>query len=209
MEKKEEIKAKNIVDQYYPALMLFLVFTFANNLLQGFIRSFSIELLLYIIMWAFLTIQTTFAFKRIKEVEPKNYPVWALLSDCLDILIAIYVCAAIGGVSGWDGKHELSSFLHLSIPFLILSVNQFTWFILVKNFDVPALFRISILFCGMLAVTISESVSHCFGNLVAVVSLIVVLGILRVINKAPKPFQDMATSIWTFVKRKLNYPQHA
>lgn len=209
MEKNEEIKAKNIVDQYYPALMLFLVFTFANNLLQGIIQNFSIVLLLYIIMWAFLTIQTTYAFKRIKEVEPKNYPTGALLSDCLDISIAIYVCAAIGGVSGWGENHELSSYLHLSIPFLVLSINQFIWFILVKNFDVPAIYRIGILFCGMSMVTISEAISHDFWNLVAIVSLIVVLGILRTIDKAPTPFHKIATKIWDSVKRKLKYSQHA
>lgn len=203
METKEEIiTTKKIVDLYYPTLMTFLVFAFADNLLRGIIHDFSIELLLYAIMWLFLVIQTTYAYIRIKEVDPLKYPTKALVSDCLDILIAIYVCSAIGGVFGRSEGNELSSYLHLSVPFLILSVNQFFWFVMVKKFDIPAVFRICILFFGMLAITVSELICHSFWNLFAVSFLIVLLGILRAINKAPGKFGDTITKIWYEVKRR-------
>lgn len=194
---------KQIIDLYYPALMLFLVFTFADNLLRGIIQCFSLELLLFIIMWLFLTIQTTFAYIRLKDINSKEYPTGALLSDCLEIIIAIYVCAAIGSVYSRGETHELRSYLHLSIPFVILSINQFTWFIIVRKFDIPAIFRICILFCGMIAVSISELINHSFWNLLIIVGLIVLLGILRAIDKAPKPFSKLATRLWTTVKKKV------
>lgn len=202
METNEKNKTKLIVNLYYPALMLFLVYTFADGLLRGIIQNYTIELLLYLFMWIFLTVQTTFAYIRIKNVDPKDYSTMALLSDCLDILIAVYVCAAMGGMYGINENNELSSYLHLSVPFLILSVNQFSWFVMVKKFDIPAIFRISILFFGMLAISVSELICHSFWNLFAVSFLIVLLGILRAINKAPGKFGDIVTRIWYEVKRR-------
>ena len=61
---------KRVIKIYYPALMLFLVFTFANNLLIGVIQNCSLDLLMYNFIWLFLVIQTTFAYVRIKEIEP-------------------------------------------------------------------------------------------------------------------------------------------
>lgn len=193
---------KRLVDLYYTALMTFLVFTFADHLLQGLIQSFCIDLFLYALMWLSLVLQTTFAYVHIRNVDLQNYPVKALVSDCLDIAIAIYVCAAIGSTYNANGYCELSDYRHLSIPFLILSINQFSWFVMVREFNVPAIFRICILFLGMTAITVSESFIHSFWNLVAVVSLIVLLGMLRAINKAPKLFDQMVTRLWGFVKRK-------
>ena len=206
METNEKNKTKLIVNLYYPALMLFLVYTFADRLIRGIIQNCTIELLLYLFMWIFLTIQTTYAYIRIKNVDPQDYSTMALLSDCLDILIAIYVCAAMGGMYGLNENNELSSYLHFSIPFLVLSVNQFSWFVMVKKFDIPAIFRISILFFGMLTISVSELISHSFWNLFAVSFLIVLLGILRAINKAPGKFGDIVTKIWYNVKRKW-FPQ--
>ena len=195
-------KTKRIINLYYPALMIFLVFTLADNLLRGIIHCFSLDLLLFIIMWLFLTIQTTFAYIRLIDFDPKEYPTGALLSDCLGIIIAIYVCAAIGSVYNRGEISELSSYLHLSIPFVILSINQFTWFVIVREFDIPAIFRICILFFGMIAASISELINHSFWNLLIVVGLIVLLGILRAIDKAPDPFCKLATRLWKSVKKK-------
>lgn len=205
MEEKEEKATKRIFDLYYPSLMTFLVFTFADNLLRGIIQSFSVELLLYTIMWIFLVIQTTFAYIHIKNVNPANYPTKAMVSDCLDIVIAIYVCAAIGGVYGRYEGGGMISYLHLSIPFLFYSINQFVWFVVVREFNVHAIFRISILFCGMLVVSVSEAICHNFWNLVAVVALIVLLGILRAIDKSPKVFSCIVTKMWNHTKNKLKY----
>lgn len=206
METNEKNKTKVIVNLYYPALMIFLVYTFADRLLRGIIQNCTIELLLYLFMWIFLTIQTTYAYIRNKNVDPKDYSTMALLSDCMDILIAIYVCAAMGGMYRINENNELSTYLHFSIPFLVLSVNQFSWFVMVKKFDIPAIFRISILFLGMLAISVSELISHSFWNLFAVSFLIVLLGILRAINRAPGKFGDIVTKIWYNVKRKW-FPQ--
>ena len=206
METNEKNKTKLIVNLYYPALMIFLVYTFADRLLRGIIQNCTIELLLYLFMWIFLTIQTTYAYIRIKNVDPKDYSTMALLSDCLDILIAIYVCAAMGGMYGMNENNELCSYLHFSIPFLVLSVNQFSWFVMVKKFDIPAIFRISILFFGMLTISVSELINHSFWNLFAVSFLIVLLGVLRAINKAPGKYGDTVTKIWYDVKRRW-FPQ--
>ncbi len=191
---------KRIIYLYYPALMIFLVYTFAVRLLREMFHNPSVELVLYIVLWLFLTIQTTFAYIRIKNVPPSQYPIRALLSDCTDIIIAIYVCVAIGGIGQCD-NHLMNSYLHLSIPFLILSVNQFCWFVIVRNFDIPAIFRISILFVGMLIASISEGIYHSFWNLVVIVLLIVSLGVLRAINKAPGSFESQARNIWARVKK--------
>ena len=160
---------KRVIKIYYPALMLFLVFTFANNLLIGVIQNFSVGLLLYNILWLFLVIQTTFAYVRIKEIEPENYSVKPFISDCIDVTIAIFVCAAIGSTYRGCGYHELKSYLILTIPFIILAINQFTWFYMIREFDIPAIFRICILFVGMVAISVCEIVHHSIWNLVAVV----------------------------------------
>lgn len=194
-----EITLKNIVRLYYPTLMTFLVFTFADNLLQGLIHSFCIDMLLYTIMWIFLVLQATFAYVHIEKIKAENYTIAAFLSDSIDVGIAVYVCAAIGSTYSANGYSELSHYQHLSVPFLILAINQFSWFVIVKEFNVPAIFRICILFFGMLAVTISECIHHSFWNLLAVVVLIVLLGILRAIDKAPNSFKGMAKSLWRFV----------
>lgn len=200
---------KRIIDKYYTALMVFLVFTFADHLLQGIIQKPSIELALYILLWITLTIQATYSYICIRGVKPENYSKKALLSDCLDIAVAVYVCAAISCVYVGDNSLGLKSFLHLSIPFFVLSINQFSWFAMVKDFNIPAIFRIVILFCGMTAVSISELICHGLWNLAFIVCLIVALGIMKPIDKAPKFFGKMATRIWIFVRRKLNYPQDA
>lgn len=188
----------------YPAFVTFFVFTFADNLLRGLSHNFSIELLLYVLLWLSLAFQATIGYIRIRNVEREKYTIQALISDCIDLLLAIYVCASIGGTYGSQGYNELTSYAHISIPFLLLSVNQFSWFVMIRLFDVPAIFRISILFFGMLAITISEEVHHSIWNLVAVVCVIVLCGILRAINRAPRHFETIATNIWTFVKKKLH-----
>lgn len=196
-----KIGYKILVRLYYTSLMTYLVFTFADSLLRGLINSMCIELLLYTIMWLFLVLQATFAYVQIERVEEEDYTIKALISDSIDIGIAIYVCAAIGSTYSANAYSELAHYQHLSIPFLILAINQFSWFVIVKEFNVPALFRICILFFGMLAVTISESLCHNFWNLVVIVVLIVLLGILRTVNKAPGSFEGTAKRLWRFASK--------
>lgn len=196
---------KRVIKLYYPALMVFLVFTFANNLLIGLMQNFCIDLLLYNLLWLFLAIQTTFAYVRIKEIETQDYSIKPFISDCIDVAIAVIVCAAIGSTYRETAYHELRSYLILSIPFMILAINQFAWFIMVRLFDIPAIFRICILFLGMLIISIFEIVHHDVWNLIAIVSMIVLLGVLRAINKAPRHFETMTTNIWTFMKNKFKW----
>ena len=196
-----EIGLKSLVRLYYTSLMTYLVFTFADNLLRGLIHSFCVELLLFTIMWLFLVLQATFAYVHIEKVESKNYSIKAFISDSFDIGFAIYVCAAIGSTYNGDTYNELSHYQHLSVPFVLLAVNQFSWFIIVKEFNFQAIFRISILFFGMLAVTISECVCHNIWNLVVIVILIVLLGILRTIDKAPSFFKRIVERLWGYVNK--------
>ena len=191
-----KIGLKNLVRLYYTALMTFLVFTFADKLLQGLIHSPCVDLLLYTMMWVFLIIQATFAYVHIEEIKQEDYTLMAFISDSIDIVIAIYVCAAIGSTYNENTYTELAHYQHLSIPFIILAINQFSWFVMVKEFNAPAIFRVNILFWGMLAVTISESLYHSSWNLFAIVLLIVLLGILRALDKAPSSFDSMAKRLW-------------
>ena len=197
-----EVDYKKLINIFYVPLMIFLVFTFAWKLLQGLIHDGCIDLILYTIMWLFLVVQTTFAYVHIMKIRPKEYSIWAFISDCIDIGVASYVCAAIGSTYDANGYSELTNYIHLSAPFIVLALNQFSWYVIVKEFNVPAIFRISILFFGMLAVTISEGINHSSWNLVVVVCLIVLLGILRAIDISPRLFTKVVTKIWKHLKVK-------
>lgn len=187
---------KKLIDLYYSALMLFLVFTFADHLLQGLIQCPCIDLILYTLMWLFLVLQTTLAYLHISKIKAKEYTLLTFILDTFDIGVAVYVCAAIGCTYGYNGYNELPNYCHLSAPFIVLSITQLMWFIVVNEYNVSAIFRISLLFIGMLAITISECVNHNFWNLVAIVSLIILLGILRCIKWRPKFFDLIAEKIW-------------
>lgn len=184
--------------------MTTLVFTFADRLLQGLIQYFCFDLLLYTFMWISLVVQTTLAYIHIIQVPNDHYTIKSFLWGSADIGVALYVCAAIGSTCKSDEYIELSNYLHLSIPFLVLSFTQLIWFATVKEFNIPAIFRICILFVGMLAVTISEGINHSFWNLIVIVLLIILLGILRAINKAPKIFDTSVTKIWEKIKKKYS-----
>lgn len=197
-----EFDFKKLINVFYVPLMTFLVFTFAWKILQGLIHDGCTDLILYTIMWLFLVIQTTFAYVHIMKIKSEEYTIWAFISDSIDIGVASYVCAAIGSTYEANVYTELPNYIHLSAPFIVLAINQFSWYVIVKEFNVPAIFRISILFFGMLIVTISESINHSFWNLVVIVCLIVLLGILRAIDKSPLLFTKVVTWLWEYVKAK-------
>ena len=94
-----------IINVFYTALMIFLVFTAGNDLFKGLMGEFHIELLLYVILWGSMVIQTIFAYKHITVVSD-NYKSLAFLSDSLDICIFIYVCAAIIKTSKPSGFYD-------------------------------------------------------------------------------------------------------
>ena len=81
-----------------------------------------------------------------------------LISDCIDIVIEIFVCAVIGSTYRENSYHELVDYKLLSIPFMVLAINQMYWFASVEKDNHRAIGRLIVLFVGMLAVTISESV---------------------------------------------------
>lgn len=193
-----EDKYQRVIKVYYTALMTFLVFTFAQKLLTECIGGFCMNNLLYVIMWLSMVVQTTFAYVHIRNIE--NYSKWALVSDCIDVLAELYVCVAIMCIYNGD----ICNFMHLSIPFMIIEINQFVWFVLVREFNPAAVARIGLLFSGMLGVTISEAVNHCQGNLYAIVALMVLICVLRAINKVPQCIADLITKIWHNVKRYKN-----
>lgn len=197
-----KVDFQKLIHAFYVPLLVFLMFTFAWKLLQGLINCFCIDLVLYTLMWLFLVIQTIFAYVHIMNIKPKEYTISAFISDGIDMMIATYVCAVIGSTYNANVYTELTNYILLTIPFIILALNQFSWYIIVKEFNVPAIFRICILFFGMLAVTISECINHSFWNIVVVVGLIVLLGILRAIDKSPRLFTKVVTKIWKHVKAK-------
>lgn len=159
-----KIDNKRIINLYYTALMVFLVFTFANGLLQKVIENGSTEYVLYIIFWMALVIQTTFAYRHIMAIKQKKYKALVLVSDCLDVLIEVFVCSVISTYTS-NGYHALDDYRLLSIPFMILAINQVCWFAIVEKENKLAIGRLILLLVGMLTVTILESIDHNIYNL--------------------------------------------
>lgn len=160
---------KRIIKLYYTALMTFLVFTFANDLLRKVIENSSIEHVLYLIFWIALVIQTTYAYRHIMTIKQKKYKALILVSDCIDVLIEIFVCAVISTTYKQNGFHAQTDYRLLSIPFMVLAVNQICWYIGIQERNPRAIGRLILLFIGMLTVTISESIEHSIYNLAILV----------------------------------------
>lgn len=145
--------------------MTFLVITFANGLLQKVIEySSNTEYVLYLIFWIALVIQTTYAYRHIMTIKQKRYKALILVSDCLDVLIEVFVCAVICTYTS-NGYHGLEDYRLLSIPFMILAVNQMCWYIGIQEKNQRAIIRLILLLVGMLTVTILESIEHSIYNL--------------------------------------------
>lgn len=160
-----KIDNKKIIKLYYTALMTFLVFTFANDLLRSVIVDGSIEHVLYLIFWIALVIQTTYAYRHIMNIKRKKYTALILVSDCIDVVVEIFVCAVINTAYKLNGYHEWVDYRLLSIPFMVLAINQICWYIGVGEKNPRAIIRLIILFVGMLTVTIFESIDHNIYNL--------------------------------------------
>lgn len=188
---EKKIGLPEIINVLYTALIIFLVFTAATDLLKGLILEFHIELLLYVILWISMVIQTIFAYKHIRDVSG-NYQSLAFLSDCFDICIFIYVCAVIGSTYNNITKDfsDMDTYWHISIPFLILSFNQLCWYIFVKEKrKSAAVFRLILLFTVMLAATILDETYHNVWMLAAIVGgNFLIMVILRAIDWAPNCF---------------------
>lgn len=193
-----------LIDLYYTALMTFLVFTAANNLIRGVLDVFHWRLILYMLLWLSMVIQTTFAYKHIKEIRPKNYNVYAFISDSIDICIFIFVCAAIGGTyNSAKGEFiDMTNYRRISIPFLILSVNQFCWYVVVQERNMKAVFRLVLLFIVMLTATILDVWFHYTWLLAGIVfgNIVIMVG-LRIWNKAPISFENRLNDWWTELKK--------
>lgn len=195
-------KTYRIFDLYYPALMTFIVFTIAENLMQNVLANCSLENVLLIVLCVFIAIHLTGSYLRIDDWSQDWYPISALISDCLDIMIAIYICSAI---VRYSRSADDISYLHLSIPLLIVSINQFWWFVFMRKFDKPALLRISVLFIGMVCVTCVEVYEHSVCNLVTIVVVIAILACLMIWDKSPKWFDKLAIHLRKTISGRFHY----
>jgi len=193
-----EETSKRIINVYFPALMIFFVFTFADNLLKKLVLNPSAENLLFIIVWFFMAVQITLAYSRGIKLENRKYPNGALITDSVDILCALYLCSIM---SCYD-EITSQSYLHLSVPYIMIAIAQFFWFVSMRIFDIPAVVRLFILFVGMVAISVSEMICHRIWNLLAIVVLIAVLGILRVMDKVPNKLKEIIIKIWNKIKKK-------
>lgn len=187
---RKTIGFPELINVFYKALLIFLVFTAANDLVKTIIGDFHIELLLYIVLWVSMVIQTTFAYKHIRDVA-YNYRSLAFLSDCFDIALFIYVCAVIGSTCTDRGFDDLESYLHISIPFLILSFNQLCWYIFVKEKrKSAAVLRLILLFAVMLTATLFEPTFHTIWMLAIIVGgNFLIMVVFRAIDWAPRCFR--------------------
>lgn len=194
-------KYPKLIKVYYEALMIYLVFSFAQNLLSEMLGSFHVDNLLYVILWLTLFIQTTYAYVHIREIKPEKYSKGAFISDCIDVLAELYFCVAIMCIY----RENIYDYRHLSIPFVVIELNQFVWFVIVREFNASAVFRICLLLLGMLGVTISESIyPNNEVNLYIIVGLMVLITILRAVNKVPACVNDVITRSWYRVKPHVN-----
>lgn len=191
-----KVRYSKIINIFYSALMVFLVFTAGNDLIKGLIGGFHAELLLYVLLWLTMVIQTTFAYVHIRKVS-KNYKILAFLSDCIDICIFIYVCAAIINTCKNGAFDDMDSYRHISVPFLILSFNQLCWYIFVKEKQkAAAVIRLVLLFAVMLTTTLLEKEHHNIGMLATIIiSNFMIMVILRAINWAPESFKKQMDEI--------------
>lgn len=142
------------------------------------------------LLWMSMVIQTTFAYKHIKDVS-ENYGSLAFLSDCLDICIFIYVCAAISKTCTTAGFCDLDTYRHISIPFLILSFNQLCWYIFVKEKrKSAAVLRLILLFAVMLTTTLFDPTCHTVWMLATIVGgNFLIMVVFRAIDWAPRCFR--------------------
>lgn len=200
-----KIGLPELINVYYTALMIFLVFTAGNDIFKGIQKDFHWELIFYLFLWLSMVIQTTFAYKHIKEIPPKNYNMLAFISDSIDICIFIFVCAAIGNTYKADSEEfkDMSTYWYISIPFLILSINQFFWYMFVREKKfAAAVLRLILLFAVMLTVTILDVWFHNSWLLLGILvgNATIMVG-LRAGNKAPKSFEDKIKGCWKKVKK--------
>lgn len=193
-----EIDHKLLIDKYYTALMLYLVYTFADKLLQGLISKICcLDLWIYTILWASLVIQTTFAYKHIMAIKKEAYTTWALVSDCIDISFSLFICAVISSTFRSGDYKELDNYILLYIPFMLMAINQFVWYVIVREFNSRALFQLLMFFLGILTVMVSECLCHGFWNLIFLVSWHVFwMAVFRWKCKAPKSFTKAIKPIW-------------
>ena len=204
----EKVGCPEIINVLYTALMIFLVFTAGNDLFKGLMGEFHIELLLYVILWGSMVIQTIFAYKHITLVSD-NYKSLAFLSDSLDIFIFIYVCAAISKTCKPCGFYDMDTYRHISIPFLVLSFNQLCWYIFVKEKrKSAAVIRLTLLFAVMLTTTLFDKTYHNIWMLATIVGgNFFIMVILRAIDWAPKCFEDQIDELTKETKSDKTEPQ--
>lgn len=193
---------KDLIDIFYSALLIYLVITFADKLFQGIIHHSNItDLWLYTILWVAFVIQTTYAYIHIRAISPERYTTRALFSDIFDVFLEIFICAAIGSTCSSTKYDELNSYLFLSIPFVFMAVNQFYWYIVVDEFNPRAILCLSMLFIGMLLITISEAICHGLWNLVFIVIWhAVTMAIWRIVDKVPQSFKEKIEPKWESIK---------
>lgn len=199
-----KIGLPELINVYYTALMIFLVFTAANDIFKGILNDFYWELILYLVLWLSMVMQTTFAYKHIKEIPPKNYNNYAFLSDILDICLFIYVCTAIGNTYNalTEKFEDMPTYRRISIPFLILSVNQFCWYVVVQERNMKAVFRLILLFVVMLTATILDIWFHNIVTLGIIVGgNFVIMVFLRWIEYTPKAFENKLNDWWKKLKK--------
>lgn len=201
-----KIDNKQLINKYYTALMLYLVFTFADTLLQGLIPQVdSLELWMYTLLGLSLIIQTTLAYKHIMVIKEKAYSTCALVSDSIDIGFSIFICAAISSTINEGTHHLMDNYLFLSIPFLLLSINQFIWYIIVREYNPRAILQLLIFFVGTLVATV-------FGLIYPGVWFLTflalwhfaIMAIFRRFGKAPKSFTTAVKPMWySLIERPL------
>lgn len=184
-------KVYKVFQLYYPALITFIVLTDLGDLLKNTLKKPSLENILLVLLCICISIYLTGSWLRV--VDRKEYPFEALLLDFLNILCVIYICSVSVQYSRTGAE---ISYLHLSIPFLIVSVSRFFWFVFMHKIDKPALLRICILFVSMLSVSCIELFTHSQYSLVAIVFIIALLAVFMLWGWSPREFNDWVEYLW-------------
>lgn len=188
---------KKIFEVYFPGVMMFAMFSFANDILKKLVFHFSYEILLFSILWVLLIFHITSAYTRgLRYIKTEKHTL-VLLAGLFEIMCAIYMCSIMAGYE----NTVMPNYLHITVPFIGIVFSQFFWFILARIFDVPALFRLFVLFIGMLFISVFELISHNLWNLVVIIILLFFLVLLRQINKSPQFFYTFATHLFVLARK--------
>lgn len=198
MNETESKKNFSIIQVLYPGLILYYMFTLTETIFPLIRAIFqmnsardSLLVLTGVVFWLSMFIQIVLAYSRGCDLYQLFYPVKALIADCIDIMLIVYVTTSVVQLIKGGGFDLLGlNTLHMTIPLFALSINQMWWFHTMKMDDKPARFRLCFLLVSMAILSILGVINK-NSIIVYLITIVIVFCcmLFRIDDKAPKWFQ--------------------